>query len=292
MTGRVEDLEMSTLVGQGAIVVGLDGSEESLVALDWAIGTAQLESRVLHLVHAHGRRHSVDDEGAQVISSAKQRVSIAAPDVRVSSAEVDGPGESALIAVSRQAALVCVGAHGRGGFLPALLGSTARAVAASALCPVAVIRPPGLSRDVARRVVVGVDESAGCHDAISFAFSQADIRHLRLTAVHAWHASDRLGLSAAITPSDRWRTEIGNEEAAMAESLAGWAQKYPDVELSRVSIRKQPAAAILAAADDAALVVLGSRHPRPRPDLVGSPTVRRVLHDISCPVVVVPQLSG
>ena len=139
---------------------------------------------------------------------------------------------------------------------------------------------------------MGVDESAGCHDAIGFAFAQADVRHLRLTAVHAWHGSDRIGLGAAVTPSERWRTEIGNEEAALAESLAGWAEKYPDVQLSRVSIRKQPAAAILAAADDADLVVLGSRHPRPRPDLVGSPTVRRVLHDISCPVVVVPQASS
>lgn len=185
---------------------------------------------------------------------------------------------------------MCVGAHGRG-LVPALLGSTALAVAASALCPVAVIRPRDLDRDVPRRVVVGVDESAGCHDAIGFAFSQADVRHLRLTAVHAWHTSDRIGLSAATTPSDRWRTEIGNEEAAMAESLAGWAEKYPDVQLNRVSIRKQPAAAILAAADDADFVVLGSLHPKPRPDLVGSPTVRRVLQGATCPVVVVPQAS-
>jgi nucleotide-binding universal stress UspA family protein len=288
----MEDLEMSTVVAPGAVAVGLDGSEQSLVALDWAIETAQLEGRGLHLVHAHGHRRSADDEAAQIISSARKRVAVAAPGLRVSAAEVDGSGESALIAASRQAAIVCVGAHGRGGLVSALLGSTALAVAASALCPVAVLRPPDLIRDVARRIVVGVDESAGCHDAIGFAFSQADLRGLRLTAVHAWHASDRIGLGAAITPSDRWRTAIGNEEAAMAESLSGWADKYPDVELSRVSIRKQPAAAILAAADDAALVVLGSRHPRPRPDLVGSPTVRRVLQDISCPVVVVPQTSS
>jgi nucleotide-binding universal stress UspA family protein len=139
--------------------------------------------------------------------------------------------------------------------------------------------------------VVGVDESDGCHDAIAFAFAQADLRRLRLTAVHAWHASDRTGLGAAMTPSDRWRTAIGNEEAAMAESLAGWAEAYPDVELSRVSIRKRPAAAIAAAAEDAAFVVLGSRHPRPRPDLFGSPTVRRVLQETSCPVVVVPRTA-
>jgi nucleotide-binding universal stress UspA family protein len=280
---------MSTVVAQGAVAVGLDGSEQSLVALDWAIETAQLEGRALHLVHAHGPRRSADEEADAIIEAAKGRVAVVAPGLRVSAAVVDGSGESALIAVSRQASLVCVGAHGRGGILPALLGSTALAVAASVRCPVAVIRYPGLARGVARRVVVGVDETPGCHEAIGFAFSQADLRGLRLTAVHAWHAADRIGLTAALTPSVRWRAAVGNEEAAMAESLAGWADKFPDVELSRASIRKDPAAAILAAADDAALVVLGSRHPRPRPDLIGSPTVRRVLHGATCPVVVVPQ---
>jgi nucleotide-binding universal stress UspA family protein len=283
---------MSTVVAHGAVVVGLDGSKQSLVALDWAIEAAQLERRGLHLVHAHGRRRGAEGGAAEVISSARTRVAAVAPALRVSETVVDGSGESALIASSRQAAIVCVGAHGGGGLVPALLGSTALAVAASALCPVAVVRPRGSDREVPRRVVVGVDESAGCHGAIGFAFSQADVRHLRLTAVHAWHASDRIGLTAAVTPSDRWRTEIGNEEAAMAESLSGWLEKYPDVELSRVSIRKQPAAAILATSDDADLVVLGSRHPRPRPDLVGSPTVRRVLQGATCPVVVVPQASS
>lgn len=282
---------MSTVMAQGAVAVGLDGSEQSLAALDWAVEVAQLEGRGLHLVHAHGRRRSADQEGAQVFSVARQRVALAAPGLRMSTAEVDGSGESALISASRRAVLVCIGAHGRGGLIPALLGSTALAVAASARCPVAVIRPPALGRERVRRIVVGVDESAAGQDAIGFAFSQADLRRLPLTAVHAWHASDRIGLSAAITPSEKWRTAIGNEEAAMAESLAGWTEKYPDVVVSRVSIRKEPAAAILATTDDAALVVLGSRHPRPRPDLIGSPTVRKVLDRAACPVVVVPHAT-
>jgi nucleotide-binding universal stress UspA family protein len=289
--GTWEDLAMSTPLVQGAVVVGLDGSAQSLVALDWAIETAQLEDRSLHLVHAYGRHQGSDGAGTAIIDCGVQRVRVVDPGRRVSTASVAGSGGSALISASRQGALVCVGAHGRGGLVPALLGSTALAVAASARCPVAVIRPSA-GREPARRIVVGVDESAGCHDAIGFAFSQADLRRLRLTAVHAWHASDRIGLSAAVTPWEKWRTAIGNEEAALAESLAGWTEKYPDVELSRVSIRKQPAAAILAAADDAALVVLGAHHPRPRPDLIGSSTVRKVLQGARCPVVIVPQVSS
>jgi nucleotide-binding universal stress UspA family protein len=275
---------MNRPVAQGAVVVGLDGSEQSLSALDWAIEAAQLDRRALHLVHAHGGRRGMHEAGSAIIESAKQRATVSAPGLRVSAAEFDGSGESALISSSRWAALVCVGAHGRSGLVPAAL-----AVAASARCPVVVVPRSDPGGELPRRIVVGVDESWGCHDAIGFAFAQADLRGMRLTAVHAWPGSDRIGLSSTVTPADRWRMLIGNEEAAMAESLAGWTGKYPDVEVNRVSIRKPSAAAILAVASDAAFIVLGSRHPRPRPDLVGSPTVRKVLHASKCPVVVVPQ---
>ena len=281
---------MSTQPSQGAVVVGLDGSQQSLLALDWAIDAALAEGRPLHLLHAHGRR-GANEEGARILSVARERATVVGRSLTVSQEDVAGSGESALIAASRRAALVCVGAHGRGGVVAAILGSTARAVTASALCPIAVVPPRAEGGELTRRVVVGVDETSGSHDAVGYAFAQADLRQLRLTAVHSWHASDRVGFSVTGSPSAKWQLEIGNEEAAVAESLAGWCEKYPDVEVSRVSIRKPPAPAILAAAEDADLIVLGSRHPRPSPDLVGSPTVRRVLAGATCPVVVVPQLT-
>lgn len=275
---------------RGAVVVGTDGSEQSFIALDWAVETARLEGRGVHLIHAHGRRTDRDRASA-IIESAKERVLTLDPTMRVTTEVVDGSGESALIGASRSAAIVCVGSHGKSGFRPGSLGSTALSVAASSCCPVAVIRTPETA-DQPRRVVVGVDERSGSHDAIGFAFAQADLRGVRLTAVHAWHANDRIGLSGALTPADRWQTLIGNEEAAMAESLAGWSEKYPDVQVSRVSIRRPPPAAVLTAAADAVLIVLGSRHPRPRPDFIGSPTVRRVLQNAACPVVVVPEATA
>jgi nucleotide-binding universal stress UspA family protein len=275
-------------MARGSVVVGVDGSEQSLIALDWAVETAQLEGRGLHLVHAHGRRSDVA-RGRAVLEAARQRVLLLDPAVRVTSAVVDGSGESALIVASREADLVCVGTHGRSGFRPPALGSTARSVVASARCPVAVVPRPDVRIEPARRVVVGVDEGSGSHDAIGYAFAQADLRGLPLTAVHAWHAADRIGIGGLLTPSAAWQTLVGNEEAAMAESLAGWSEKYPDVEVSRVSIHRPPAGAVLTLASDAVLIVLGVRHPRPRPDLFGSPTVRRVLRDAVSPVVVVPQ---
>lgn len=279
---------MDTGKPRGAVVVGVDGSEQSLVAVDWAVETARLEKRPLHVVHAHGWLRDRDPD-SRIIETARARVLRLDPTMRVTCEDVDGSGESGLIGASRWASMVCVGAHGRGGVGHRLLGSTALSVAASALCPVAVIRTLAMGDERVPRIVVGVDESSGSHDAVGFAFAQADLRGVGLTAVHAWHASDRIGLSGFITPSDKWQFEIGNEQAALAESLAGWTEKYPDVVLNRVSIRRSQAEAILREADGSVLIVLGSRQPRPRPDFVGSPTVRRVLQDAPCPVVVVPE---
>jgi nucleotide-binding universal stress UspA family protein len=268
----------------------VDGSEESSVALDWAVETAMLEGRHLHVVHALVRHDR--DHGATVIDTALRRAAVLAPTMRMTAELVDDTGSSALVAASRVASIVCVGARGETGFRPRFLGSTALSVASAARCPVAVVREPLVGGERARRIVVGVDEAAGSHDAIGYAFAQADLRGVPLTAVHAWHSADRLGLSGAVTPADRWQTLIGNEEAALAECLAGWSEKYPDVEISRVSIRRSTHGAILTTAGDAVLIVLGSRQPRPQPDVLGSPTVRRVLQDAVCPVVVVPQVTG
>src|SRR5690606_4752072 len=115
-----------------------------------------------------------------ILAQAHRRVEELGAELTVRTEEVDGSGTSALIAASRHAALVCVGTHGRGGYLGMMLGSTALAVAASARCPVAIVPTRELSPQPPRRVVVGVDESVGCQDAIGFAFSQAHGRHLRL----------------------------------------------------------------------------------------------------------------
>lgn len=282
---------MGTPLELGAVVVGLDGSEQSLVALDWAIHAAQMENRDLLLLHAHGRREA-GGEGSEVLAAGQRRVEELGRGLVVRTEEVDGSGTSALIGASRHAAMVCIGTHGRGGYLGTMLGSTALAVAASARCPVAIVPTPELPARPTRRIVVGVDESVGCRDAIGFAFSQAHGRQLRLTAVHGWRGGDPFGLRSMGTSPEKWRVETEWEQAALAESMAGWSEKYPDVEVGRVSIRKSPAAAILTLAADAALVVLGSRHPRPRPDLFGSPTIREVLSGTTCPVVVVPQPSA
>ena len=113
---------------------------------------------VLHanrfLEFAHGDVPTLEDEAA-LIAEADRRImaeSIAGwreiyPDVTVETAfSMDGP-TTALVDRSKVAGLVVVGARARGGFPWLRLGSTARAVALHAACPIAVVRPTAPQTD-------------------------------------------------------------------------------------------------------------------------------------------------
>ena len=94
---------MPTNQPSGAVVVGLDGSEQSLTALDWAVEAAGLERRPLHLLHAKGA-HGTDAE--RVLAAARSRATRIDPSVRVSTELVSGAASDALVAASGSAASI------------------------------------------------------------------------------------------------------------------------------------------------------------------------------------------
>jgi nucleotide-binding universal stress UspA family protein len=77
------------------------------------------------------------------------------------------------------------------------------------------------------------------------------------------------------------------QELALAESLAGWSEKYPDVEVDRRVVLGQPVQTLVDAADGAQLLVVGSRgRGAVRSALLGSVS-HGVAHLATCPVAVV-----
>jgi nucleotide-binding universal stress UspA family protein len=137
------------------IVAGVEGAASESAALQFAFGMASQTGAALTVLHAnrflefaHGDFPSLADEAA-LITEADHRImaeSIAGwrevyPDVEATTAfSMDGPA-AALVEWSRRASLLVVGARARGGLPRLRLGSTARAVALHASCPVAVVRP-------------------------------------------------------------------------------------------------------------------------------------------------------
>ncbi|HEX6870620.1 MAG TPA: universal stress protein [Micromonosporaceae bacterium] len=285
------------------IVVGVDGSEQSMTALRWAAEAATLSGQRLHLLHgfvwpplaaSYGLppeawydprpRREAERIVAEMLAQARDL----AVGVPVTGSVVDGSPAAVLIEASNQAATLVVGARGHGGFAGLLLGSVSSQVAVHAHCPVVVV-PAGheVEDEGTRRIVVGVDGSDGSNLAAEYAFREAARRGVELTAVRAW-----------TPPGPAWRTDIrpltlDSEEIAVAErdllhtALADWEMAYPQVRVEPRLIADHPVAALVAASAGAQLVVVGSRgYGAFRGRLLGSVSMG-VLHRAACPVVVV-----
>lgn len=183
---------------------------------------------------------------------------------------------------SDRAQLVVLGASGRTRFLELLAGSVASAPAAHGRCPVVVVR--GAERDLSASapVVVGIDGTPASESAIAFAFASA--RHAPLVAVHAWQTP----LVGTVPPDPAVVTAVeGVAHEILAERLAGWGAKYPDVSVRRAVVNDRPAPLLAREAEGAQLVVVGSRgHGVLAGAFLGS-VGHALVHRAPCPVAVV-----
>lgn len=279
-----------TLADRTSIVVGVDESETSRKMALWAADLAQRMHAPLVLAHAVvvPAYYSVDvlaptevplfsseSAGAmKLLDGMKSALSEKFPDVKVSTWSNFAPADLALLAWSRQAQMIVVGAHHKISVESLIVGSTTARVVNHSECPVAVWRGEPFDGPV----VVGVDGSPLSNLAVEHAFEMASRYNTDLRAVHAWDPG-------VLIPDER---DVGSaaEDAVLSESLAGWSEKYPDVEVTKVVVAAPPEEALQRQALDARLVVVGS-HARSRASslLLGS-TSRYLLSHSPCPVLV------
>ena len=156
--------------------------------------------------------------------------------------------------------MIVVGSRGLGGFSGLLLGSVGVQLAAHAGCPVVVVRRDGRADGPeAGRVVVGVDGSHDADRAMRFAFEQASFRGVGLTAVHTYIWPDSTGpgdMLPLVYDEDDLRDD---ERRLLAESVAGWTDKFPDVDVRRSVVRGTAAGVLTHLSHGAELLVVGSR---------------------------------
>jgi nucleotide-binding universal stress UspA family protein len=222
--------------------------------------------------------------GQAIVEAAAAALRAEAGDVPVTAHAVDGHAVDVLSAESARAQLVVLGGRGVGGLPGLLLGSTAARVVAQASCPVVVLPD---DRDVVvrdrRTVVVGVEGRDGDQDVLAVAFAEAASRGTDLLAVHVWQEVILDASFRTVSPLNDWEGVVADEERILAEALAGWRAKEPDVPVREAVVRDRTAPALVAAALTAELLVLGHRGRR----FLGS-TTHSVLSRASCPVEVVP----
>jgi nucleotide-binding universal stress UspA family protein len=287
------------------IVVGVDGSVESLTALRWAMRWAVIRGAEVAVLAAYPTvgywtEGDVVDLGAldAVHDDTWARARAAVDGIRESGHEVrdvpvslhveGGPAAAQLVRLSAEADLLVVGSRGRSVVRSALLGSVALHCVSAAECPVVVVPPPGHweQPQAASRVVVGVDGSERSTAALSAALREAGPAG-SVTAVRAQPVTDLWSDQyIVIVPSQQQRHEdaLRNLDTLVGEVLVATAGGHPAV--SRLAVPGPAGPVLVEQAADADLLVVASRGRGEFRGLVlGSVALHCVVHAL-CPVLV------
>ncbi len=255
------------------IVVGVDGSSGSMSAVRWAARDAELRNVPLTLVHVvpvtsghwreasllpdfvgshreHGRR--VLDDALAVVDEGTHRPT------QVDCAMPSSLTVPALVELSKAADLVVAGCLGSGTLRGRHLGSVSAGLVHEAHCPVAVVHDGfAMDTDTAQLpVLVGIDGSPESELATAVAFEEASRRKVELVALHAWKGVNWFDTAVSFGGKG-WPALHSVEEEALAERLAGWGERYPDVQVRRLVVRDGPARQLIDQSEGAQLVVVG-----------------------------------
>ena len=262
------------------VVVGVDGSEGSLRAAEWAAGEAARRKLALRIVSApaplprmpspYVRESTIADAlrdaASQHLSLAAERAGEVTQGLAIETGLLSGPPGIALEGCGPDASMLVLGARGAGGFGTMTLGSVSRHAAAHASCP----------------VVVGIRDPEDAQEALALAFEEAALRGAELLVVHAW---------LWIPPGLHGRAGIAFDPEMISAAASGqlddllsaWREKYPAVPVSPKVLHGHPARILAGLSARADLTVLG-KHSAPSLGSIWSV----VLGHAHGPVAIVP----
>jgi nucleotide-binding universal stress UspA family protein len=279
------------------IVVGVDGSEASLRAVDWAAAEAARRGiglTVCVVVYGPPEEavlwtgpHMTPVLANQVMRRAAKRATFAASEVPVKERTVIATPAGGLLDQAAEADLLVVGSRGLGAFTGLLVGSVSEQVAEHAACPVVVVR--GESANPSLPVLVGVDGSAANQPAVEFAFAAADERQVGLVALAAVSPAFIVpppGL-AIVPPVPHPADRLREAEELLEQAVRPWAEKYPHVPVEQRPVLGSAAHALIQASGYSSLLVVGSRGHGGLTGLLLGSVSRHVLRHAECPVAMV-----
>ncbi|WP_270715143.1 universal stress protein [Mycolicibacterium sp. BiH015] len=256
-------------------MVGIDGSPAAVDAALWAIDQAADRDIPLRLVYV------IDDQAGDAVDPQEQarRLSMADRAIRYAAGEVESTGRPVKIEVevlhgrpvhtlreaARTAAMLCVGARGLRHCTRGAMGSTAAALSASALCPVAIVRTHRPQRRRDRAVVVEVTGNPAGSAVLDHGFEEARRRRAPVR----------------VLTSARAHRDV---EAQWERRLAEWRQRYPDLEITTAG-NGDTVNYLTIHGESVQLVVVGRDRPGGVAALVGAPG-NAALRDTDCSILV------
>jgi nucleotide-binding universal stress UspA family protein len=293
----------------GRILVGYDGSPQAAHAVHWAAAEAARRDAPLTVFYVidYGRftvaggggvgtswaTYLADEPAKLLVDKGVARAREAAPKVRVAGETKVGRPVGALVEASRTADLLVVGARGCNELCNLAVGSVAASMAAHSHCPVVIVRGDGnVHPGPAHPVVVGVDGSPASRAALDYAAGTAKDTSAPLIVMRAWNVLLRdplVGVDARVL-IDRdalLRWDRGAAQQILDAAVDRVRTQYPEVAVTPSLVEAAPAAAVLDAAADAGLIVVGTRAQGAVLSLLLGSVSHAVVHASSRPVAVV-----
>lgn len=249
----------------GEIAVGVDGSEASRAALEWAAHRAAATQLPLTLVHVDPDDAASDDEtsdGATLLATAVGIAQAIEPDITWTTELLVGDVAAVLAAASERFDLMVVGTHKTGFLRGRALGSRAIQLAANVHCPLAVV-PAGTGRR-RRSVVLDAATASSSASAAEFSCREAERTGTDLTILHR-----------------QTSTENRSVDQAVCEAREG----YPTLSIHVRSVLRATAESLLDASVTAQLLVVSASDG----GVVGLGAIAHdVLLNITGPTVIIP----
>ena len=274
------------------ILVGVDGSTESLAAVKWAADRGARTGARIHCLCTYalasysaaaldGGYAVLDDEalkaGAEQVVEEAKALARERGATHVSGSTEPGDPAGVLIDFSAEVDMIVVGSRGGGGFADRLLGTVSSALPAHSKCPVVVVprHTSGKKFTPVERIVVGVDGTDQPSCALKRAISEAHLWDARVTAVSA--------VPIAVGPSVMTWTPTGVDHSALL------AQVREGMDAAIKAALDGSAASLLIEFSTAVdLVVVGTRGRGGLAGVLLGSTSQTVLGHSTCPVMIVP----
>jgi nucleotide-binding universal stress UspA family protein len=278
---------------EGVVLVGVDGSAQSLAAVSWAADEAAARGAALLVVSVVDTaylglwtasrcvRTELRALAEPMVRRAMDQAAARQPGLPVRGRVLLGPVARTFLLLSRHVALVVVGRSGRGTLSSAWLGSLTRRLLAYGDGTTVVVPPGGAASaevfaDNVAAVILGVAGKPTHPAALHFAFASAARHHAPLRAVHA--------VSEAVTGMA--------DDLMLARCFGPWPARYPSVLCSAVTRTGGVGSVLLDACRPGDLLVVGPhRRGCLEPPRLGS-VLTELLSDAPCAVAVVHPSTG
>jgi nucleotide-binding universal stress UspA family protein len=284
-------------LGPLPVAVGVDGSAESLAAVEWAGAHAVSHDVPLWIVCARrkplGSGDGQEPWPQEQLHAAHRLASGLYPSLKITEDAVCESPAKALMSVAAEAGVLVLGSRGLGTVEGFVLGSVGLSVIAHTRRPVVAVRgrmPAGAAAETGP-VVAGIDphdRHDRYDDVLDFAFRTASAQHRTLRVAHAWSVRALYSYPSAL-PEPRMTAQAGRQaRQALEETLAPWRERFPDVPVELHTEGAAIAPYLLQVASDATLLTIG-RRPRghPFPTRIG-PVAHALLHHSPRPIALIP----